>query len=57
MIKNKITDKLLTGGGIIPNDDMAVLQKMGVGQLFGPGTTTGEAIAYMQQWADQRSGD
>ncbi len=54
MKKNKILDKLLTGGGIIPTDDMKTLYKMGVGQLFGPGATTKEAISYMQNWASQR---
>ena len=43
MKKNNITDKLLTGGGIIPEDDMHALRKMGVGQLFGPGATTRRA--------------
>ncbi len=57
MKKNKIADKLLTGGGIIPADDMKALHNMGVGKLFGPGTTTKEAIAYMQEWADKRGGD
>ena len=41
---------LLTGGGIIPGDDMKALAKLGVGQLFGPGTTTSEAVAYVRDW-------
>jgi methylmalonyl-CoA mutase C-terminal domain/subunit len=51
MKKNKITDKLLTGGGIIPSEDMEALYKIGVGRLFGPGTTTKEAINYISDWA------
>jgi methylmalonyl-CoA mutase, C-terminal domain len=43
-------DILLTGGGIIPKEDMDVLQKQGVGRLFGPGTTTAELIAYIREW-------
>src|SRR5207253_3829473 len=35
-------DVLLTGGGIIPEDDMKILNEMGVGKLFPPGTTTTE---------------
>ena len=35
---------LLTGGGIIPMDDMATLESAGYAKLFGPGTPT-EAIA------------
>jgi methylmalonyl-CoA mutase, C-terminal domain len=41
---------LLTGGGIIPEEDMAALAGMGVGRLFGPGTPTKEPIDYIRQW-------
>ncbi|MBI4512915.1 MAG: cobalamin B12-binding domain-containing protein [Gemmatimonadetes bacterium] len=41
---------LVTGGGIIPKEDMEELQKMGVGRLFGPGTPTSNAVAYIQEW-------
>jgi len=44
-------DILLTGGGIIPAEDMEALLSLGVGQLFGPGTPTGDLIAYINQWA------
>jgi methylmalonyl-CoA mutase C-terminal domain/subunit len=44
-------DVLLTGGGIIPPADMEVLQRLGVGRLFGPGTATTELVHYVQQWA------
>jgi len=47
-------DILLTGGGIIPKDDMESLQKLGVGRLFGPGTTTGELVKYIQEWFAER---
>ena len=39
---------ILFGGGIIPQDEMEKLEKMGVGKLFGPGTTTGEIIEYIK---------
>jgi methylmalonyl-CoA mutase C-terminal domain/subunit len=45
-----IGDRLLTGGGIIPNDDMAALGKRGVGRLFGPGTNTQHIVAYIREW-------
>lgn len=45
---------LLTGGGIIPQDDAETLAQQGVGRLFGPGTTTGEAIEYVSSWFDSR---
>jgi methylmalonyl-CoA mutase, C-terminal domain len=50
MKENGIDDKLLTGGGIIPEEDMKELEKIGVGRLFGPGANTQEAIAYIKDW-------
>ncbi|MGD0485146.1 MAG: cobalamin B12-binding domain-containing protein [Gemmatimonadales bacterium] len=44
-------DLLLTGGGILPREDMDKLQAQGVGRLFGPGTSTGELIEYIRSWA------
>jgi len=41
---------LVTGGGIIPSEDMEKLLEMGVGQLFGPGTSTTEAVDYIRDW-------
>ena len=41
---------LLTGGGIIPEDDVAELEREGVGRLFGPGTPTTAAIEYVSEW-------
>jgi methylmalonyl-CoA mutase C-terminal domain/subunit len=38
---------LLTGGGIIPDEDRAELAGMGVGLLFGPGTTSDEIVKYI----------
>ena len=45
---------LLTGGGIIPADDAEQLVPIGVGRIFGPGTTTVEAVAYIREWFAQR---
>ena len=41
---------LLTGGGIIPEEDVDSLVDLGVGKLFGPGTRTTAAIAYIREW-------
>jgi methylmalonyl-CoA mutase C-terminal domain/subunit len=41
---------LLTGGGIIPEEDMHSLSEQGVGKLFGPGTSTTDAVAYVRDW-------
>tara|TARA_B100000029_G_scaffold516796_1_gene634365 strand:- start:4092 stop:4508 length:417 start_codon:yes stop_codon:yes gene_type:complete len=40
---------LLTGGGIIPKADAEKLSKIGVGKLFGPGTSTRDIIAYIKE--------
>ncbi len=45
------SDVLLTGGGIIPPEDVTELERQGVGKLFGPGTPTAELIKYIQEWA------
>jgi methylmalonyl-CoA mutase C-terminal domain/subunit len=45
-----IGDRLLTGGGIIPNDDMSALAGLGVGRLFGPGTNTQDIVTYIRAW-------
>jgi methylmalonyl-CoA mutase, C-terminal domain len=42
---------LVTGGGIIPPEDMASLQQHGVGRLFGPGTPTSDLVSYIESWA------
>jgi len=41
---------LLTGGGIIPEEDTSDLEARGIGRLFGPGTSTTEAVAYIREW-------
>ena len=56
LLKEKnVDDILLTGGGIIPEDDMKVLQTIGVGKLFGPGTAVNETIQYIEDWIDARN--
>ncbi|HXM37392.1 MAG TPA: cobalamin B12-binding domain-containing protein [Gemmatimonadales bacterium] len=44
-------DVLLTGGGIIPAEDMTALEGQGTGKLFGPGTPTSDLIKYIEEWA------
>ncbi|MGD9489808.1 MAG: cobalamin B12-binding domain-containing protein [Calditrichaceae bacterium] len=50
MKENKMEDMLLTGGGIISDEEINRLMEMGTGRLFGPGTNTQEAIAYIRDW-------
>ena len=51
--EKKMNDVLLTGGGIIPEDDMKKLNEMGVGKLFAPGTPTSEISGYISDWVKQ----
>ena len=54
LMKEKgLEDVLLTGGGIIPESDMETLQRMGVGKLFAPGTSTSTIAGYIQEWVSQ----
>ena len=51
LMKEKgMNDVLLTGGGIIPSDDMNKLNELGVGKLFPPGTPTTEIADYINGW-------
>ncbi|MFQ5752066.1 MAG: cobalamin B12-binding domain-containing protein [bacterium] len=50
MEEKGLTDVLLTGGGIIPPEDVKALEKMGTGKLFGPGSITSDIIAYIKDW-------
>jgi methylmalonyl-CoA mutase C-terminal domain/subunit len=53
MKEKHMNDVLLTGGGIIPDDDMKQLQELGIGKLFSPGTPTAEIADYISQWVRQ----
>ncbi|MBC7873181.1 MAG: cobalamin B12-binding domain-containing protein, partial [Ferruginibacter sp.] len=50
MKEKGMNDVLLTGGGIIPEDDMTSLHSLGVGKLFAPGTPTSEISEYITGW-------
>lgn len=47
-------DILVTGGGIIPPDDVKELEGQGIGRLFGPGTPTSDLVEYIKTWAGER---
>src|SRR5262245_41114404 len=51
-----IGDRLLTGGGIIPPEDMGTLAGLGVGRLFGPGASTQDIAAYIRTWFAETHG-
>lgn len=48
--EKKMEDVLLTGGGILPEEDIKKLNEMGVGKLFAPGTPTMEIADYIRDW-------
>lgn len=50
MNQKGMDDVLLTGGGIIPTDDMEHLNELGVGKLFAPGTSTSDIANYIKDW-------
>lgn len=53
MNESKLSNVLLTGGGIIPEGDMQELRKQGVGELFGPGTNIQKSIDYIRKWCKE----
>jgi methylmalonyl-CoA mutase, C-terminal domain len=54
MKEKEMNDVLVTGGGIIPEDDMKKLNEMGVGKLFHPGTDTREIVSYITEEVNKR---
>lgn len=53
MKAKEMNDVLLTGGGIIPEEDMDTLNAMGVGKLFAPGTPTTDIAKYITTWVKE----
>lgn len=50
MKEKGMNDVLLTGGGIIPDEDIKALNDLGVGKIFPPGTSTQEIAGYIADW-------
>lgn len=53
MKERGLEDVLLTGGGIIPKEDIQKLKEMGVGELFTPGTPTSAIADYIKKWFEE----
>jgi len=53
MREKGMNDVLLTGGGIIPADDMQKLRESGCGELFPPGTPTAQIATYIKDWVKE----
>ncbi|MCI0707197.1 MAG: cobalamin B12-binding domain-containing protein [Ignavibacteriae bacterium] len=57
MKEQGMDDVLLFGGGIIPAGDIAELKKIGVGEIFTPGASTNDIVAYIRDWAKDHRKD
>lgn len=53
MKEKQMDDVLVTGGGIIPEDDMKELNAMGIGKLFSPGANTKDIADYIKEWVKE----
>jgi methylmalonyl-CoA mutase C-terminal domain/subunit len=53
MMEKGLNDVLLTGGGIIPEEDIRELKKMGIGELFTPGASTTKIAEYIKSWCKE----
>jgi len=51
---NGLDDALVVAGGIIPDDDLPLLQEIGIRAVFGPGTPMKEIIAFIRENAKGR---
>lgn len=58
LMKEKgLNNVLLTGGGIIPDEDMNKLNEAGVGRLFAPGAPTTDIANYITGWVHEHRED
>jgi methylmalonyl-CoA mutase C-terminal domain/subunit len=53
MNEKGLENVLVTGGGIIPKEDMDELEKIGTGKLFGPGTPVKDSLEYIESWVQK----
>ena len=49
--RRKASDIVVAGGGIIPEDDIPKLRKAGIKEVFGPGTSLEEIVAFFRKTA------
>jgi methylmalonyl-CoA mutase C-terminal domain/subunit len=56
LLKQKgLTDVLVVAGGIIPEEDVPEMKKLGIKGIFGPGTRTDEIIQYIFENVPKRT--
>jgi methylmalonyl-CoA mutase C-terminal domain/subunit len=46
--KQDLTDVMVFAGGIVPEEDIDEMKKLGIKEIFGPGTTTDAIIQYVR---------
>ena len=51
----EMDDVLVVVGGIIPASDRQILRDMGISEVFGPGTSTGDIVRYIQTAMTERT--
>jgi methylmalonyl-CoA mutase C-terminal domain/subunit len=49
LAENGLDDVLVVAGGIIPDDDAPYLKDIGISGIFGPGTSTEEAVSFIKE--------
>ncbi len=55
LLKNEgIDDVLVFAGGIIPQEDIPALKRIGIKEIFGPGTPTGTLVKFVQENAKRK---
>ena len=55
--QNDMDDVMVFAGGIIPDEDVPVLEKIGVRGIFGPGTKTEDVVAFVHEQLDATAAD
>jgi methylmalonyl-CoA mutase C-terminal domain/subunit len=49
-------DVVVFGGGIVPDDDVVALKKLGVAEIFKPGTSTQDIVSWIERDLRPRAG-
>jgi methylmalonyl-CoA mutase C-terminal domain/subunit len=52
--KKGLNDVMVFAGGIIPQEDVPALKKMGIKEVFGPGTPTSTLVDFVRKNAPKR---
>jgi methylmalonyl-CoA mutase C-terminal domain/subunit len=49
LTENNIEDIVVMGGGVIPEEDIPALKRLGIAEIFTPGTDTGDIIKFIRE--------